>query len=522
MSASKVKKNRQERIASGIADPKTLREKEEQLKERRTNRQYIAVAITFVVVALALVIWNSGIIQRGATAVTIDGEKYTAGTVDYYYTSSLNSIQQSGYQNYIGLDTKTSLKTQNLNDMAKMLLGVTEDMSWDTYLKQKAIDSLKEVAMTVKAANDAGFAFTDEMQAEADETLDSLATYAKQNGYSTSAYLKAIYGNNLTMSAFKELLHNSILASHFQQDYRDNLTYTDKEIANYYKDNTASFNVASYDYIYFKGTVDPTTDADGNTVEATDEENAAASAEAKKAANAAVKRVKAGEDMETVAKDYEIASYASENDSANSGDTLSTWAFDSARQAGDTAVLDDGSNYYVAVFHSSGRNEYSTVNVRHILFMVDSSALDSESETYEAELQKLKDEAKAKAEDALAKWKAGDATEDSFAALANELSEDGGSNTNGGLYEKIYKGQMVSNFNDWIFDESRQSGDTGIVYNEGSYTGYHVIYFVGNDLPYWKVQVTNAMQSNDFSSWSQSLVADVTADEGTGMKYVGR
>ena len=47
-----------------------------------------------------------------------------------------------------------------------------------------------------------------------------------------------------------------------------------------------------------------------------------------------------------------------------------------------------------------------------------------------------KDAAKQKAEDLLAQWKAGDATEDSFAELANENSADSGSNTNGGLYSQ--------------------------------------------------------------------------------------
>ena len=100
-------------------------------------------------------------------------------------------------------------------------------------------------------------------------------------------------------------------------------------------------------------------------------------------------------------------------------------------------------------FGSRFRDEYDTVDVRHILFMIDDSTLDTESETYESDLQTLKDETKAKAEDLLAQWKEGEATEDSFAALANEYSEDSGSNTNGGLYTQVYQGQMVTEFNDW-------------------------------------------------------------------------
>ncbi len=174
-----------------------------------------------------------------------------------------------------------------------------------------------------------------------------------------------------------------------------------------------------------------------------------------------------------MAKDYESASYTSTDAGSNNGSDVANWVFDSARKAGDSAVVASDSNCYVVVFRSVGRQEYATKDVRHILFKVDESALDSEAETYEADLQAAKDAAKTAAEDALAQWKAGEATEDSFAALANELSADAGSNTNGGLYTKIYKNQMVTEFNDWCFDASRQPGDTGIVYGESlNYKGY--------------------------------------------------
>ena len=73
----------------------------------------------------------------------------------------------------------------------------------------------------------------------------------------------------------------------------------------------------------------------------------------------------------------------------------------------------------------------------------------------------------------VASW---DGTEDGFAALANENSKDGGSNTSGGLYEDVAKGSMVAAFQDWCYEDGRQPGDTGIV--QSNY-GYHIMYFVG-------------------------------------------
>jgi len=114
------------------------------------------------------------------------------------------------------------------------------------------------------------------------------------------------------------------------------------------------------------------------------------------------------------------------------------------------------------------------VNVRHILLQPEGGTQDEETEktvyTDEAWADCLK-----AAEDLLAKWKAGDATEESFAALANEHSADGGSNTTGGLYTGITRdSSFVENFLKWSVDESRKIGDTGIVQTE---FGYHIMYF---------------------------------------------
>ena len=98
----------------------------------------------------------------------------------------------------------------------------------------------------------------------------------------------------------------------------------------------------------------------------------------------------------------------------------------------------------------------------------------------------------AEAERILNEWKNGDATEEGFAALANTYSEDGGSNTNGGLYEDIFKGSgMTENFESWAIDMNRQIGDTGIVQTE---FGYHIMYFVEGE-PNWFATARSDLRS---------------------------
>ena len=93
--------------------------------------------------------------------------------------------------------------------------------------------------------------------------------------------------------------------------------------------------------------------------------------------------------------------------------------------------------------------------------------------------------------------------------------------TTGGLYENVSPGEMVTEFNDWLFDESRKPGDTGIVFNEGGYTGYHVMYFVGDDVPCWQVQVENTLRSRDTEAWQKGLTDSAEVVELSGMKHVG-
>ena len=95
-----------------------------------------------MVVAIGLVVWNSNIIQRGTTAVTVEGESYSAAEVSYYYHNAYNSIVNSKYASLYGIDKNTSLSQQSLNDTAKMMLRVSEDMTWDAYFRDAAKKSL--------------------------------------------------------------------------------------------------------------------------------------------------------------------------------------------------------------------------------------------------------------------------------------------------------------------------------------------------------------------------------------------
>ena len=237
------------------------------------------------------------------------------------------------------------------------------------------------------------------------EEAEAIKANVKAQGYSLKSYLKLVYGQGMTPALFEEMVTMEEVASHYKQHYQADLTYTTEQLEQSYQENPSAYNVASYEYIYFKGSASSTTDADGNTVQPTEEESAAAKAAAAEAAAAALERYQNGETLLAISKDYEdLGTYSSVDAGSNTGSAMAQWVFDSARTANEGAVVTDDPNSYVVVFHSCGRQEYSSVDVRHILFRVDASSLDKDAETYDADLQALKDEAKAKAEDALAQW----------------------------------------------------------------------------------------------------------------------
>lgn len=135
----------------------------------------------------------------------------------------------------------------------------------------------------------------------------------------------------------------------------------------------------------------------------------------------------------------------------------------------DSLVLDN----YFKVTKESGK----LVDVRHILIKPTGGTLsaDGKTTTYsEEEWNACRDKAQA----ILDAWLAGEADEDAFAALATEKTEDAGSKSTGGLYENVWKGKMVTEFNDWCFDEARQVGDYGLV--KSTY-GYHIMFFSGSE-----------------------------------------
>ena len=136
------------------------------------------------------------------------------------------------------------------------------------------------------------------------------------------------------------------------------------------------------------------------------------------------------------------------------------------------------------------------VDVRHILIQPESAA--GATTFTDAEWAA----AESKANDVLNEWLSKDPTEESFSAMAKTHSTDPGSASNGGLYENVYVGQMVPEFEGWCFDATRQHGDYGIV--KTTY-GYHIMYFV-DSTPVWYASAESDMMAEKGSELLTQVV----------------
>ncbi|MBO5274877.1 MAG: peptidylprolyl isomerase [Clostridia bacterium] len=468
-------------------DPKAA-EKAQALKTQKTNK--LLGGIVGVIVALLLVfgivisaVSASGVFLRGATAASSANFSVDGTMMSYFLKSNYYTFvnQMGDYLSYFNLDTSLPLKTQSYSDT----------QTWFTYFADQAKTSVEELLVLCEAANAAGMSIQDEeVQTIVDNYMESLKNNAKENGMSKKQYIANVYGEGVKEKDLRAAIEISALASVYQEQVLASFTYTDADLEAYYSENENSFKTVDYkSYTYYS------TIPEGSSDEVTAEINAVTKAKADAlAANTTPSSfdaylldeltTDATTEEDAVKNEETVAATLTEGAAYIEGDAAMEWAFDASRKVNDTYVAEGDNSYTVYLLTSTAaRDDSLTKNVRHILIYT------TDYESAEA--------AKAEADRILAEWQAGDKTEDSFAALAEQYSGDTGSNTNGGLYENVRGGDMVETFDAWLFDSARAAGDTGVIESE---YGYHVMYFVGDGKIAWKADVESAKLSEDYEA----------------------
>ena len=529
MSASSKRKLRKEQEAAKLTEKQLNAQKEAKKNNLYTTLFVVAMAVILVIavtVGVKQTISTSGIREKNTVALTVGDHELNSIEMNYFFMDAVNNFYSSygSYASMFGLDVTKPLNEQFVDEES----GLT----WADDFMTSAKESAASTYALADAAEAAGFTLPEAEQKAVAENMNSLDLYAAMYGYgSADKYLKAMYGVGASKESFENYNRLQALASAYYNHYADSLTYEDADLRAAEAENFGAFSSYSFNTYYLATSrflTGGTTDADGNTTY-TDEEKAASVAAAEEAAKA----LTGAEITDAAALDAAIAALeinAGSGSSTYNENTLYSslnaaykeWLADSARKSGDVAYFastsgDTVSGYYVVMFQDSTDNKFPMKNVRHILVAPAHEHAEGEThedgETYSAEEMAA---AKATAEEILASWKAGEATEEAFALLANEKSADG-DGTTGGLYENVYPGQMVQNFNDWCYDAARKTGDTGIVESE---YGYHVMYFVGDSaMNYRDFQIESQLRNADLETWYTETVGAMTQTEGN-TKYI--
>lgn len=494
---NKEQKEQTEQKVMTKYDRKVQKRKEEKEKEKKEERISTTVGIVFLV-ALVCLVASFPIrtyLATHETYVVINGEEVNKVEFDYVYNTSKNNYitQYGSYLSYFGLDTSKDLSTQMYS----------ETLTWKDYFEQNAVESLKQNKALMAEAKAAGFTYdtTDEYNT----FKETIKTSAAAAGVSDKEYVRSIYGSYATMGRIEEYVKNDMVMNAYYQKLQEDNAPSDDEIQSYYEENKATYDSVDYRLTTIEADLptepteladpveetvaDTTGSTDGTAATDSTQDTAYQPSDAEIAKAMEDAKVLADDAEQTVAKDGE----AHENEKKSSVNYLiSDWLFDDARKAGDTTVItnDNSHCYYVVAFEKRYLDETPSADVRVIIPTEDKTG-----------------------EEILEEWKNGAATEDSFAELCKKYTQDTSAVENGGLFEQVTKTGMTEELSNWIFDSSRQAGDTvAITVSDSTY----VLYYIGQDQPEWKINIKNTLVSDTMSQHMQDIAADITVEDPKG------
>ncbi|MGI6753273.1 MAG: peptidylprolyl isomerase [Eubacteriales bacterium] len=508
----------------------------------------IAILIITLLVAVVVlsVLSDGGYFLRWSTVARSDNYSINGTMLSYYFYGNYNNFLSiyGNYLQYTGLDTKKSLKVQE---------SFEEGTTWYDYFMDMTLMQIEGMFVYCEEARARGIELGDEDYRLIDENIDALRTRAADEGYPVQTYAALLYGPGVRLKDIRRALEMSQLAAKCAEIIEQEISggVTAENIDAYYEENKTRFWTAdflSYTFSATKASDDPEYDYDAEMAKADENADALLACTTEEAfkryillheadsyfdtlydmkaeeysdellpdeatlatrkaevIDDAVEKALAGETVESQEgtdvfenilnsiedelvgylsgklKNIEYNDYAYSDPAAEDASDEVKWVCDSARAAGDMTKItkSDDNGYSVTVYYMTSpmsRDEQLTRNVGHILFKHD---------THE--------DAKTEAERVLDLYQSGEMTKEAFEELADEYNEDSSN-----FYTGVVRGQMVEEFNDWLFDESRVVGDVGIV--ETTY-GYHIMYYDGEGGPAWYIDVKDAIAAERTESW---------------------
>lgn len=508
------------------------------------------------------------------TLTSVDLNYFYVSTFNTYYYNVYSTYYTYIYyglytlEQCLGFNPSKSLAKQDLTDDLKTALD-TEADTWADYFMESTARSIRSVYSLYDLAQAKGHKLTDDEQKDLDDSIASLETNAKEYR-SVKAYLRDVYGNGADEDSYINYLTVSAYANSYYTAYKDSLEFTQDQLKEYGDNEDKAYLYNSYAYTYYKINVSDfvksdVTDSNGDPVFENDADKTAAYAAARTAAKEAAEKLAAGEyatvedfRKAVISLDKDIQKNNAQTKAADKDETVSDSVEDpdnytdqdryllytnvtsvlrdwivgktekentdanaekeytySPRKAGETDVVpnttdaDSVSTFYVVRSNGYIDNNELMRNVRHILIKCDVTENSDGSLTIEDDDKEDAEKAEKKANELLQEYLE-NPTEEKFTELAKANSEDS-NKSEGGLYEDVYRGQMVSQFEDWLYDADRKAGDAEVVMTK---YGYHVMYYVGESEDYYRYSmIDDDLRDETVEDWLEDLIDSIDYDE---------
>lgn len=464
---------------------------------------YTVVGVLVAVAAVALMFWRSGILQRNLTALEVNGTKYTAADVQYYY----NSIYSTLASQY-AFDPSVSVREQIYDEAS--------GQTWHDYIIAQAVDGITNNTALAAQARSEGYVLSADAQVQRDAAVAQLDTaWISYNASSRDQFIRSSFGPYMTYGRLVELLDLEYLASDYANAKLDAIQHTDADYESYYKEHADRLDTIVYTQLAFQ--------AQAPDAEMTDEERSAAleaaKAEQKALAEEVRAKLEAGADPADLAEEYADELYSTALSRRSSGSNAGqsnygSWLMDPARRAGDITLQEYDSGaayyYYVARFEERLRDDEELHNVRHILIRA--------GEEGSTPTQAQYDEAEEKARALLDEWRAGEASESSFIDLVAGNSQDPSTISAGGLCSGLNShSDYAEPFLAWALDPARVEGEADLVRTQ---EGWHVMFYSATRDPQWKQTAASALTEQDYDRIAAEATQGWTATQGMGMRFV--
>lgn len=516
---------------------KIIKNNSEQIVINKKSLKFIPLIIITLLVVAALIVLGvryftvpngkeGRLMNPASVAVTVDDSKISVGMYNYYYSSLVSYYEQYAAYGYFDLDTTQSYDNQFTTD------DNGESISWADFFKEETLEEIKQVVVYYNKAVDEGMTLTDS-QTEAIETqIESLKASASEEGISLNDYIENNFGDYCTEDTIRLMLEQYYVTINYRGRFDVEYKPTDAEIESYYNDNKSDYYQINFSYLatVYDTSSDETISDSMDTVEEymdkiTDRASIVALIPEVYSAYIEQDITSYMESDSTLtqedAREQAIATYEQNVDGTINGkdspfgDEINEWLFSDETPIGSKNYYIDEANGYAYIIlktENATRNEDEVYSVRHILIMPESDDASSddttESTTYTDEQWAAAEE---KAQSILDEFNSGDKSEYSFALLAEENTDDTASTSSGsnglfgGLYEGVEQGEMVSEFENWALDDSRQYGDTDIVKSD---YGYHIMYFINKAASY-KIDIIQDLRSEKLNELIEDADVDV-------------